>query len=70
VLDEDDSLLGYCAVLTASIIKTIALMMEAVRTSETSVNYETTQRNNPEGCHLHTRRSKKLKSHKMLDVFL
>jgi hypothetical protein len=30
----------------------IALMMEAVRTSETSVNfYETTRRNIPEGCH-------------------
>jgi hypothetical protein len=32
----------------------IALMMEAVSTSETSVNfYETTQRNIPEGCHLY-----------------
>jgi hypothetical protein len=31
-----------------------ALMMEAVHTSETSVNfYKNTQRNNPEGCHLH-----------------
>jgi hypothetical protein len=32
-----------------------ALMMEAVRPSETSVNfYETTRRNISEGCHLHT----------------
>jgi hypothetical protein len=32
----------------------IALMVEAVRTSETSVNfYETTRRNIAEGCHLH-----------------
>jgi hypothetical protein len=43
---------------TASIIKAIsrclfALMMEAVRSSETSVNfYETTRRNIPEGWHL------------------
>jgi hypothetical protein len=43
----------------------IALMMEAVRTSETSVYlYETTQVNIPGGCHLHTRRcSKDLKFH-------
>jgi hypothetical protein len=33
----------------------IALMMEAISTSETSVNfYDTTQRNSPDGCHLHT----------------
>jgi hypothetical protein len=32
----------------------LALMMEAVRTSETSANfYETTRGNIPEGCHLH-----------------
>jgi hypothetical protein len=32
----------------------IALMMEVARTSETSVNfYQTTQRNNPDGSHLH-----------------
>jgi hypothetical protein len=43
----------------------IALMMEAVRTSETSVNfYETTRRNIQEGFHLHTRRRQKIKSHK------
>jgi hypothetical protein len=42
-------------VLTASII--IALMMEAVSTSETSVNfYQTTRRNIPEDSHLHTHR--------------
>jgi hypothetical protein len=37
--------MGCCAV-------TIALMMEAASTSETSVNfYQTTQRNNPEDSH-------------------
>jgi hypothetical protein len=43
---EDDSLLGYCAV--------VALLMETINISETSVNfYETTQCNIPECCHLH-----------------
>jgi hypothetical protein len=42
----------------------IALMMEAVSTSKTSVNfYQTTRRNNTQDSHLHTRRRKKLKSH-------
>jgi hypothetical protein len=41
-------------VITASII---ALMMEAVNTSETSVNfYHTSRINGPEDGHLHTRR--------------
>jgi hypothetical protein len=41
-------------VLTASIIRAIALMMEAVRTSETSVSfYQTARRNIPEDSHLH-----------------
>jgi hypothetical protein len=40
-------------------------MMEAASTSETSVNfYHTTQRNNPEGVHLHTHHHENLKSHK------
>jgi hypothetical protein len=39
----------------------IALLMEAVRMSETSVCYETTRRNIPEGYHLHTRRRENLK---------
>jgi hypothetical protein len=40
-----------------------ALMTEAVRISETSVNfYEITRRKIPEGCHLHTRRGEKLRS--------
>jgi hypothetical protein len=39
--------------LAASIIRAIALMMEAASTSETSVNfYQTTQRNNPEDSRL------------------
>jgi hypothetical protein len=41
----------------------IALMIEAVRTSETTVNiYQTTLRNIPEDSHLHTRRCENLKS--------
>jgi hypothetical protein len=40
-----------------------ALMIEAVSTSETSVNfYQTTRRNIPENSHLHTRRRENLKS--------
>jgi hypothetical protein len=40
------------------------MTMEAASTSETSVNfYQTTQRNNPEDSHLHTRRRENLKSH-------
>jgi hypothetical protein len=43
-----------------------ALMMEAVSTSETSVNfYQTTWRNIPEDSHLYTRSSENLKSHKV-----
>jgi hypothetical protein len=42
-------------------------MMEAARTSETSVNfYQTTRRYNPEESDLHTRRRENLKSHQML----
>jgi hypothetical protein len=45
----------------------IVLMMEAARTSETSVNfYQTTRRNNSEDSHLHTRRRENLKSHSFL----
>jgi hypothetical protein len=51
-------------VLAASIIRVIALMTEAARTSETSVNfYQTTRRNNTEFKHLHIRRRKNLKFH-------
>jgi hypothetical protein len=39
-------------------------MMEAVSISETSANfYQTSQRNIPEGCHLHTRRRENLEYH-------
>jgi hypothetical protein len=49
-------------VLTAS----IALMMEAESTSETSVNfYQTTWRNVPEDSHFHNLRRENLKSHKL-----
>jgi hypothetical protein len=41
-------------------------MMEAVSTSETSVNfYQTARRNIPEDSHLHTRRRENLKSHQL-----
>jgi hypothetical protein len=41
----------------------IALMMEAVITSETSINFcQTIRRNNPEDNHLHTRRRENLRS--------
>jgi hypothetical protein len=47
-------------ILVVSIIKA---MMEAANTSETSVNfYQTTECNNPEDSHLHTRRHENLKS--------
>jgi hypothetical protein len=40
------------------------VMVEAVCTSETSVNfYQTTRRNIPEDSHLYTRRRENLKSH-------
>jgi hypothetical protein len=55
-LSPEVSLLGYIAI--------IALMMEAVRTSETSVNFNvTTRRYIPEDTKLHTRRHENLKSH-------
>jgi hypothetical protein len=51
----------------ASII--IALIMEAVHTSETSVNFNvTTWCYIPEDSKLHTRRRENLKSHKILHV--
>jgi hypothetical protein len=43
--------------------------MEAISTSETSVNfYQTTRRNNPEDSHLHALRRKNLKSHEISKV--
>jgi hypothetical protein len=51
-------------IFAASIIRAIALMMEAARTSETFVNfYQTTRRYNPEVSHLHTHRRENLKSY-------
>jgi hypothetical protein len=50
-------------VRTASIM----MMMEAVRTSETLVNFNvTTRRYNPEDSKRHTRRRENLKSHKVI----
>jgi hypothetical protein len=49
----------------------IALMKEAARTSETSVNfYQTTRRNIPEDSNLHTRRCENLKSYLVNRVFV
>jgi hypothetical protein len=51
-------------VIAASII--ITLMIEAARTSETSVNFcETTRRNIPEDRRLRIRRPENLKSHEV-----
>jgi hypothetical protein len=45
-------------------------MMEAVSTSETSVNfYETTRRNSLEDSHHHTHRREKLKSNQAIVTF-
>jgi hypothetical protein len=45
----------------------VALMMEAARTSVTLVNfYQTTRRYNPEDSHLRTYRRENLKSYKQL----
>jgi hypothetical protein len=47
----------------------LALVMEAVRTSETLVNfYQTTRRYNPEDSHLRTHRSENLKSFSVVDI--
>jgi hypothetical protein len=57
--------------VVASIIRAIALMMEAARTSETLVNvYQTTRRYNPENNHLHTHRRENLKPYLMRTCFL
>jgi hypothetical protein len=49
-------------VLTASIIRATVLMMEAVSSSETSVNfYQTALCNIPKNSHIHTRRRENLK---------
>jgi hypothetical protein len=49
----------------ASIIRAIALMMEATSTSETSVNLcQITLRNNPADINLHIRLSENLRSHR------
>jgi hypothetical protein len=46
-------------------------MMEAVSTSETSVNlYETKRRNIPEDIHLHTHRRENLKSHIIIALMM
>jgi hypothetical protein len=55
---------------TASIIRAIALMMEAVRISETSINLNVnTLHYIPEDSKLHTRRFENLKSHNLYLCF-
>jgi hypothetical protein len=52
------------AVVAASIIGAIALMMEAARTSETFIKfYQTIRRYSPEDSHLRTHRLENLKSY-------
>jgi hypothetical protein len=47
------------------------MMMEVVRTYETSVHFNETARcQDPENCHLHTRRRENLKSHVTLGSVL
>jgi hypothetical protein len=47
----------------------VALMMEVVGITETSVNvYQTTERNNPGDSHIHFRRRQNLKSHDSQDT--
>jgi hypothetical protein len=59
---EDDSLLEY----HASSARWVALMMETVRSTETSVYfYETIRCHILEGCSLHTHRRENLKSHSL-----
>jgi hypothetical protein len=57
--------------LAASIIRArllIVLMMEASNTSRMPLNYQTTQHNNPEDIHLHTRSHKNLKCHMCIRI--
>jgi hypothetical protein len=50
--------------------KSVALMMEAARTSETLVNfYQTTRRYNPEDSHRLTHRRENLKSYLLVSCF-
>jgi hypothetical protein len=58
-------------VVSEELSVSIALMMEAVSSSETSVNiYQTTRRDFPEDSHLHTRRRENLKSHLIYTVIV
>jgi hypothetical protein len=51
-------------VVSQEVTDAIALIMEAVNTSETSVSfYQIIRRNTPEGSHLRIRRLENLKSH-------
>jgi hypothetical protein len=72
-VNGDDFVLGCCTMLSGGSLPTsspiITLMLEAVQTSETSVNsYQSTRHYNPEDGHLHTRSRENLKSHKLMDL--
>jgi hypothetical protein len=56
--------------LSPSSGRLIALMMEEVSISETSVNNQSTQHNIPEDSHVHTRRRENLKFHHFLMFLL
>jgi hypothetical protein len=63
--------LKYTILKSVWIFSVCCLMMEAVRTSETSINfYQTTQCNIPEGSHLHTNCHENLKSDLLMDDML
>jgi hypothetical protein len=54
----------FWVVAPCSLVRAIALMMEAARTSETLVNfYQTTRRYNAEDSHLRTHRRENIKSY-------
>jgi hypothetical protein len=58
-------LIDVLEVITASTTLAIGRAMEAVSTSETSIDFcETTRRSIPEYSHVYTRRRENLKSHK------
>jgi hypothetical protein len=61
--DSNQTCLENGCLLGCSDESLIALMMQAVQTSESSVNsYQSTRRYNPEDSHLHSHRRENLKS--------
>jgi hypothetical protein len=59
----------FCVVAPCSLVEIIRAKMEAVRSSETSVNfYQTTRRYNPEDSHLSTNSRDNLKSYSVANT--